>query len=946
MNPVPPLTISPVLREAANLRIEELEQVKQSFKRRFHLNPTSSFEQDAGSRLTKLLGDVKLLGSDLEFDDRELNVESIARYLEQAQDDKCVTQSKLLKYEWQIWEGLRKCLNRMEVASLHVDLMKEAMDATLQTEPRAANSAPAAIDDDFELIESELDDVFESFEARTFGETSVDSCAIETYLSSLFEDQIHHQWLERLRGDMKICGDELLQHGLKVDQDGMMQTILDLLKNDLVSADKKRILEGYLQSPIALREIVALVKTRSFCNWKYKDAEKGLPITARRDIDGQFSTIIEEDVIDMLFLNCTALVWGTKLKACLTQFATCGNLFGCEALTAEEKSKREYYLEHRRPRSKKYRDRACTVCQSFYTPGSMPPSPPMQPMQPMPPMPPAYYPPPPMQLGSVPPMFDINSIPSMLPPPPPPPPFLGDGTVTDERRCNYYVRLFMSRLPKSDGNSVAKVTPPEVVQGEVIKTLAVEAMFRATFDGEAHAFSAKFDSLAATLPHKSIITVLGFLGVPSAFLDFFTRFLEVRLDMGLAAPGRVLNRRRGVPDGHGLETFFSESILFFLELAVHRKTGNFVYRTFDQLHFIGTRDQQQAAKEETSRFAVTMGLKLNQIRSTEMLRIGFLVMQNGTSNFEIDDTKVATYAYRIKKRLDACTTLLAWVRVWNSTIGTYAAHLFGPLANVLGKSHLDAVRATYNRMFDIIFDNGDLTTHVKQLLRIHSTLNFNDVVFAPEAIIYLPQAYGGLGVKNPMITLNLAHNVAENPSAPVRKYLQAEKAYYTGASQNYARFSIAQHQQKLEELYDEHPSCIAAALGPEYNLATFMTEAELTRYREQAIYPTAAYSKRLDSLYAPSLVSVYYELLNESVHHIEPSAKVSEDIRRLSDGDKASWAKLSGEDRWVLQMYSNECFEKYGSLEIWWAEGMPIEVYKTLRGHVWNEGDDDDDSGA
>ena len=41
----------------------------------------------------------------------------------------------------------------------------------------------------------------------------------------------------------------------------------------------------------------------------------------------------------------------------------------------------------------------------------------------------------------------------------------------------------------------------------------------------------------------------------------------------------------------------------------------------------------------------------------------------------------------------------------------------------------------------------------------------------------------------------------------------------------------------------------------------------------------------------------------------------------------------SDEDKWVLDMYRVECFERYGTLEIWWAEGVPVEVYKTLRGY-------------
>ena len=78
----------------------------------------------------------------------------------------------------------------------------------------------------------------------------------------------------------------------------------------------------------------------------------------------------------------------------------------------------------------------------------------------------------------------------------------------------------MSRLPAEDG-SMPKVMPPEEVQANLIKTLVLEKHLREAFDGEVHSGSAQFKSLAASLPHQTALTVLRFLGVPVAFLDFF-----------------------------------------------------------------------------------------------------------------------------------------------------------------------------------------------------------------------------------------------------------------------------------------------------------------------------------------------------------------------------------------------------------------------------------------
>jgi hypothetical protein len=71
------------------------------------------------------------------------------------------------------------------------------------------------------------------------------------------------------------------------------------------------------------------------------------------------------------------------------------------------------------------------------------------------------------------------------------------------------------------------------------------------------------------------------------------------------------------------------------------------------------------------------------------------------------------------------------------------------------------------------------------------------------------------------------------------------------------------------------------------------------------------------------------------------SEKVTQELDKLSGtGDMKASYQLSGEDQWMLHMYSDECFERYGTLEIWWAAGVPTRVYKMLRGHGYEETDE------
>jgi hypothetical protein len=183
----------------------------------------------------------------------------------------------------------------------------------------------------------------------------------------------------------------------------------------------------------------------------------------------------------------------------------------------------------------------------------------------------------------------------------------------------------------------------------------------------------------------------------------------------------------------------------------------------------------------------------------------------------------------------------------------------------------------------------------------------------------------------------------------LEKYLAVEDIYYTRAAEQYALFTPEQHQQKFEDAFNGDGRKVNTLLGLDLNIEPliipipFPAKRDLFKERERASY----YPAIQHVLEPPLLVPLYRNLLNEPLDHINHTKKVGEDVRRLSGhGGMRNWHKLSGEDRWVLQMYSDECFEQYGTLEIWWREGVPLEVYKTLRAHVWDESDDDSSYGS
>jgi len=710
---------------------------------------------------------------------------------------------------------------------------------------------------------------------------------------------------------------------------------VDVLGDELIDDEKKQTLQAYLQSPIALRELASTINVKSIGDWNY-NGDKGLPISTRQKSNGSYCVVLEEDIVDMLFLHCVGFRWALKLKSCLKEFAGMCTSFDSERLTVEQSRKRDYFLG---PTPSKHEPPAtptnlCTMCHSH------PPAPML-----MPPPPPV-----PMMMNCGPPPPPPAPMPIVYPPPPPPGyrkkkaktffswnHLYSRSNVATSRNSNYKSEFFMSRLPFENG-CTPRFNSSDEVQATISKTLAVELKLRDALDGLVYSGSAKFESLAPGLPHKTALAMLKFLGIPEASLKFVERFLSAKVNLeptGQGTPDRVVHRARGVPERHALEMFLTEAVMFFLELAVRQKTKSYLYRLNNDCHFVGTYDQHEAYEAEVSAFADTMGL---DVSFKQTLSIGFLQLNPGSVS--IDETQIKPYAWGIKKQLRACPTMLEWVRVWNETAGTYAAHLFGPPSNIFGKAHLELVRNAYKTIFDVVLDGESLTTHVKKLLVKHVGHVLADSSFSLEAFLYLPQPYGGLGINNPFVTLNLAREVRENPGELIAEYLATEDTYYKCAAKIYIALPSDARARKIEAFFESKDEKVAAALGPDRDLTVFMTKEELTEHRESCHYPGLPPPHGF-MLATPNLEDLYNELLDKPVHDMPSGRKVRDELRRLAGtGDMRPWRKLSGEEQWVLQLYGDDCFEKYDGLEQWVGELVPQEILKAVRGADWDDSDE------
>jgi len=457
--------LTPIVQQAVEHRLEELARTKKSFERRYLSEVAESDHPSVIVRLERLLDEVKNLEPKLDEEDGEWLTETIQRCIEQAQDDNAISEKKLLGLEKSLRDKLSRFRNRMEVSCLHAQLIKEATNAAKIETVATKLDAVALDDDDFEVVDNESEEALEKFEQACSQPTNVDSESIETYLSSLFTSEDEH--LQSIRDGMKAYGDDLSSGEIEVDEECLTWIMTDLMRSDRISPERKTTLAGYLQSPDALRELVATLNMMSYRDWNYRNAEAGLPVEVCKTKSGQHYVHVEVDIIDMLFLHCCAIWWAVKLNECLKDFVHQSGLFRCAPLAEAELEKRAFFFDTPR-----------LACGGYLSP-------------PPPPLPYVFQsiPPPPPGL----PLYnsrkgsrkkkrtDEKMYPMMHPAPPQPPP-AAPMDVESLRRDNYEQHFFMSRLPHKDGE-VPKIVSSEDVQARLIKTLAVECKLRKAFDG-------------------------------------------------------------------------------------------------------------------------------------------------------------------------------------------------------------------------------------------------------------------------------------------------------------------------------------------------------------------------------------------------------------------------------------------------------------------------------
>ena len=722
----------------------------------------------------------------------------------------------------------------------------------------------------------------DKFANVVFTPYETDEVEIDLYLRDLFKGDTGAKALARLRESVGIK-DELLDNKTPFNPTVLSWCANGLLHNTLLTNEKKAVLQDFLENDTVMREIADVLNMRwtDVKNWSWDAGDEGIPVRPKQQLNGKTRIHVDEDILQSLFLHYVGTQWSVSFKAiCLQAFDAIWRTSA--PIPTEEMDRRRFYLG-----------------EDFYT----------QPCC----------------------------------------------TLADDRRIIYRDTFFMSHLPSkvenasgydADPNDKSGKAASHQIKQKLLRHLATELHLRRWLESEASIVQSDLQWYATGLPHSTLRAVMRFIGMSDIWIAFFTKFLESPLNMGpsispdsssRSAANQVRIRKRGVPIAHALEVFFGELVLFFMDLAVNQNTDMLLYRQHDDLWLCGSPKKCSMAWQTMQDFAKAMGVEFNfnktgsvylvygegRERDSEILKtlpdgpvaVDFLQLVPETGKWTIDQSPVDAHIKQLQNQLGACTSVLSWVQTWNSCIGRFFVSTFGEPAKCFGAEHVDDILKTHARMQQFLFSSKDgaaksVTEHVKR--QIAERFGFSDV---PDAFFYMPDNFGGLGLKNPFIELfPLKDTFDESPEQAVRRFLSEEKEDY---NKNRAAFDALGGTARLRRFRSIFPgesrkSDRSTKLFPN-GIDTFMSFEDFVAWRESE-------SSLLAYLYA-TLTCVPQK------GWVSLSREISDNCREIGE----SLQDLEEDKKWLLQMYASELFEQCGGLSLVDKSLLPLGVLTVLK---------------
>ncbi|KAF2184668.1 hypothetical protein K469DRAFT_708860 [Zopfia rhizophila CBS 207.26] len=780
-----PSFLSQTLQSITTTKMREQDKRRRAFKEhKAEVLEAAQASPDQRARLEVLLSGFKHLSSSNKGvwyvdSERKNAVRNVSRYLEQSQHDPSVSLTVLRGFEDNFRQKLDQESQRYDFADLYYRLLAEWTDA--RSEP-IVNSEDPELDGPFEHVQRyNLQRLKDKFSSVVFTPLETDEVEIDAYMSSLFEDDHAADILQRLREGAAAFGRNFKERSAPFNSVVLKSCIQALLTNDLLNDAAKMTLSEFSQNDVVLDEIADVLNLRfsDIDNWSW-EADEGMYYEPRRQGNGKYRIMMDQDILQALFLHYIAVSWCAEFKGVFRRLPFDSKFWkGFEKMSAEQVLRR-YYFTGVKPSSTDGIEQA--KANTFRT------------------------------------TFFLSSLPESL----------TDGS-DPYGEDNY-------KDPNDDSKTGLGI------RQMLLRQIATDVIIRRSLHGDVAVVQSDLQWYATGLPHTTLFAVLRFWGVPEDWIKFFRKFAEAPLRMSETPGENVRTRKRGIPITDAFEKLFGECVLFAMDVAVNRIANMTLIRFHDDLWLSGDPSQCASAWQTIESLVKVLGLDMNSKKTGSVyfsykekdaelaakfpkgpVCMGMLKLTD-EGQWTIDTPQVDKHRRQLQKQLGQCTSILSWVQTWNACMGKFFQTTFGKPANCFGQGHVDAILQTHARMQRELFDqhNGSVTEYLRELFsRRFAVKNI------PDSFFFLPEEFGGLGLQNPFIPFFiLKDQLMKDPLDRIREFEKAEKRMYKEDGELFFSLSDAKKRQRFKKADDGNTETS--------NIVTekFFSFEEYTRCRE------------------------------------------------------------------------------------------------------------------
>ena len=837
-------------------------------------------------------------------------LDNIVHFLRQSKYDSSMPPALLPDIE----RSLRQTLDQRSEKFVYADLYSRLLTEWLQSGGTDDDvSAPTVADtasdtesqsdsgESYEVLERQkerLKQLSERFESVVFSPLETDTLAIMDLLSSFFEGEEATKALNGMRKRIYNFGKTLVSRSRPFDTSTLRWCIGGLLKSDLLSDQKKSMLEGFLKDDVVLTEIADVLNMRfaDIESWSW-DTEEGIAVEPRRQLNGKYRVIMDEDVLQSIFLHYVGTTWAIEFKAALKDLVSNPYVWRkAENMPRHEREKREYYLG----KGGAFVDPSVSTSRHELFMDQ----------------------------------FFLCQLPTNT---------VDDEPYHDEPKTSertsvkqkllhaLAVELILNRalhqevaLVQSDLQWFATSTSHRTVD-TLLKFFTVPTLWRKFFQ---QYLQAPLRMVGLEGESSEVRTRKRGVPINHVFQKLFGELIIFTMDMAVnKEAGMVLYRLHddlwlcGSPAQCAKAWGAISHCANILGVEFNKaKTGS-AYITGAHL----TRD-------ETIAKALPPGRVI----------CGFLTLDAETGDWVIDQDLVDAHVNQLCKQLAECSSIFAWIQTYNSCIGRFFQNTFGQPANCFGTKHVDAILETHRRIQTALFNDSDsnfkartVVGHLKSV--ISERFGVSNVA---DAFLYYPQELGGLGLRNPFIQfLVIRDQVLKGPMDRMRKFFEDEKHSYASEKKAFDRLSHRDRRKRLETIIGKESSyaivnASTSSATPKKSKATaswngpvgddFFSIEEYREYR---------------TLMSVDLRNAYDELMR--VPHqvdISPTSSVLQQLKLGHyDNLAGNWNDLSSDNKWLLQQYGEEVIQRFGGLNLVDKTLLPMGVIDLLRSRkvVW-----------